>query len=139
MNWIYHWRRFSRAELDLIGRARPTTWSQYLLASTTIKAITRKQPTTLANEMGQNMFVERRRSEKPKFYDNSRRKIGRQALRNRLLFMNTFNFDWLDGLTDDKLRINLKKALMMSNWTTTLKLLIDLLTYLLILLTVYLM
>jgi len=61
------------------------------------------------------MFVERRRSEKPKFYDNSRRKIGRQALRNRLLFMNAFNFDWLDGLTDDKLRINLKKALQMSN------------------------
>jgi len=61
------------------------------------------------------MFVERRRSEKPKFFDNSNRKIGRQALRNHLVFMNQFNFDWAYGLTDDRLRINLKKALKMTN------------------------
>jgi len=58
-----------------------------------LKAVTRALPTTLAGEMQRNMFVERRRSGKPKFYDNSRRKIGRQALRNRLMFMNRFDFD----------------------------------------------
>jgi len=33
-------KKVSRAELDLIGRARPTIWSNYLMASTAIKAIT---------------------------------------------------------------------------------------------------
>lgn len=42
-----HRRMYSRAELDLIGRARPTTWARYLLSSTTIKAVTRGLPTTL--------------------------------------------------------------------------------------------
>jgi len=79
-----------------------------------LKAVTRALPTTLAGEMQRNMFVERRRSGKPKFYDNSRRKIGRQALRNRLMFMNRFDFDWSDGLSDDRLRIDFKKALEMT-------------------------
>jgi len=60
------------------------------------------------------MFFERR-SGKPKFFDNSRRKIGRQALINRLVIMNRFDFDWSDGLSNDRLRINLKKAPEMTN------------------------
>jgi len=97
-------------ELDLMGRARPTTWIQYLLANTSIKEITRGQPTFLSNEMKKNMFTERRRSGRPKFFANSKQKIiGRQALRNRLGFIGHFKFDWSDGLSDDNLRVNLKK------------------------------
>jgi len=104
-------RVIRRSELDLMGRARPTTWIQYLLANTAIKAITRGQPTLLSREMRENMFIERRRSGRPKFFDNSKKKIGRQALRNRLGFMGRFKFDWSSGLTDDNLRVNLKKEL----------------------------
>jgi len=56
-----------------------------------------------------NTFTERRRSGRPKFYDNSKRRIGRQALRNRLNFINDLGFDWINGMSDTALRINLKK------------------------------
>jgi len=104
-----HWR----AVLDLIGRARPITWPKYLLANTPKKAITRGLPLALSVEMQKNIFMERRRPGRPKFYDNSRGRIGRQALRNRLGIINNFGFDWSYGLTGDSLGTNLKKVLGM--------------------------
>jgi len=106
-------KELSRAELDTLGRARPTTWSQYLMTSSAIKAIKRKAPTFLARESIQNMFTERRRPEVPKFFDNSKRKIGRQAVRNRLSPLNGLTFKWMNGISDDLLRINLKKHFKM--------------------------
>jgi len=107
-------RKLSRAELDRIGRARPTTWSNYLMASTAIKAITRGTPKAIAEELQKNMFKERRRQNRPKFFDDSKRKIGRQQLKNRLNFLNGLSFDWIDGMCDATLRINLKKEFGMT-------------------------
>jgi len=55
------------------------------------------------------MFTERRKPLKPKFFDDSKRRIGRMAVRNRLNFINDVEFDWINGMTDDLLRIKLKK------------------------------
>jgi len=79
------------------------------MASTAIKAITRGTPTVLANELWRNTFTERRRSGRPKFYDDSKRRIGRQSLRNRLNFLNGVSFELINGMSDATLRINLKK------------------------------
>jgi len=79
------------------------------MASTTIKAITRGTLTVLANELRRNMFTERRRSGRPKFYGDSKRRIGCQSLRNRLNFLNGVSFDCINGMSDAALRINLKK------------------------------
>jgi len=63
----------------------------------------------LANELKMTMFNERRRSGQPKFYDNYKRKIGGQALRNRPNFLYDVGFDWINGMSDAALRINVKK------------------------------
>jgi len=102
-------KKISRADLDVLGRARPSVWAQYLLASSAIKAITRGNPPTLAMECKRNMFCERRGSDKPRFYDDSRRKVGKQAVRSRLNFMNDLPFDWLAGQSNDNIRRQLKK------------------------------
>jgi len=102
-------KELSRSDLDMMGRARPTTWSQYLMASATIKAITRETPPFLARESIKNLFIERRKPEMPKFYDDSKKKVGRQAIRNRLGHLNGLTFAWKNGISDDLLRINLKK------------------------------
>jgi len=99
----------SRATLDRMGRARPSVWGQYLMASTAIKSITKCIPFNLHAEFKRNMFTERRKPLKPKFFDDSKRRIGRMAARNRLNFINDVEFDWINGMTDDLLRIKLKK------------------------------
>jgi len=107
-------RRRHRWELDGLGRARPSTWSKYALATTTIKTIQHEQPQRLREMMMTNSYMERRRPGRFKFYDGSKMKIGRQMIDNRLSFMNELDFNWTTGITNNLLRINLKKHFRMA-------------------------
>jgi len=66
--------------------------------------------TRLAIDLRASAWVNDRRPAVSKFCDASRRKIGRQALRNRLNNINVITFDWIkDNISKDYLRVNLKK------------------------------
>jgi len=111
-------RRMHRADLDEIGRARPSTWSKYMVASRVIKIINCGFPHRLNQYLKSNSYVERRRPGRLKFYDGSRTVPGRQTLKNRAgSCLNDANFDWFNlDISKDCLRINLKKLFKMSKW-----------------------
>lgn len=82
---VYDWKnKVSRSELDLLGRARPSLWAKYSTANFTIKVLRDRQPARLHDHIISTLFHERRFPDVYKFYDKSKKKIGRQALGNRL-------------------------------------------------------
>lgn len=107
-------RRVPRSELDLLGRARPTTWSRFQASSIVIKTMNYCLPERLYNSIKANSYVERRRMLRPKFWNKSNYRIGKQALQNRAgELVNDVNFNWSDGISDDALRVNLKRHYQM--------------------------
>jgi len=106
-----------RSELDTLGRARPSVWTKYLTASRVIKTANLGLPVRLSAYLNENSYVERRRPGRIKYFDNSRSKIGRQTLNNRAgQCVNDVDFDWkCDNLTNDRLRLCLKKCFKMTN------------------------
>jgi len=61
-----------------------------------------------------NKYIERRRPLRPKFFNKSDHRIGRQAFENRTgELLNDLRFDWANGLSDDLIRIKLKEHLNM--------------------------
>ena len=81
---IGDWKQqVSRSKLDELGRVRPSKWSRYATASTVIKVIRDDQPTRLRDHLLEHIYGEDR-SGRVKFYDQSRLKVGRQAIGNRL-------------------------------------------------------
>jgi hypothetical protein len=73
-----------RCELDKLGRAKPSLWGKYAVANCVIKIIRDQAPTRLRWHIEQTMYSERRHPNIVKFYDNSRLRIGRHAVGNRL-------------------------------------------------------
>ena len=56
------------------------------------------------------LYSELRKPDIGYFFDNSKRKPGKQILKNRLELMKEINTPWLKRiLTDDKIRIEMKK------------------------------
>jgi len=107
-------RRISRSTLDDIGRARPTTWAKYCTSSIIIKALTRKEPCRMVTQIGNNMYIERRRPLRPKSFSKCDLRIGMQSIVNRACnYINDIDFDWANGIADDALRTNLKRLLQM--------------------------
>jgi len=107
-------RIMSRQKLDEIGRARPSTWYKFSTTSLVIKVVTRQEPKRLATMLAENMFTERRKPFRPKFFNKADLRIGRQALVNRCdMLMNDLDFDWMIDLTDDMIRRNVKFHLNM--------------------------
>jgi len=108
-------RRYKRTELDLLGRARSTTWAKYQAASLVVKAITRGAPHRLSESLLLNAYTERRKPGRFKFYSKANLRIGRQAISNRsTALLNDLDFDWKHGLTDDLLRKKLKVQFKMA-------------------------
>jgi hypothetical protein len=78
-----------------------------------IKTIHNQQLTYHFGKLIINYFEEPRHPGLGQFFDFSRTRKGFQSLQNRLLFMQSVNFDWNNNsneLSDDHLRIELKKA-----------------------------
>jgi len=66
----------------------------------------------LSEKMFARCYVNNRRPGQGIFMDESRLRIGRNSLPNRLDVMKTINFDWFGGINKHSLRVNLKKLLI---------------------------
>jgi len=104
--------RLSRSELSKrCNRATPKEWVRYQLASSVIKIFTYREPFYLYNELVKHIFTTRRKPLIGNFFDNSKGKIGRQKLGNRLRFMAEIKADWIDTeMSKDRLRMLLKRT-----------------------------
>ncbi len=103
-------KRKSKLELNLESkRATPAEWGMYSIASTVIK-LYNGSTTNISNLIRRSAYVNDRLPRRAKFIDRSRLVIGRQSIFNRIgsLFAK-IGFDWIGDLTDDELRVKLKK------------------------------
>jgi len=92
-------------------RVPPEIWSAYSTSSLVIKIKRDGSPTYLHEVINETIYTTRRQPERAKFYDNSRGKVGKHRLGNRLAKMNDLP-PWLEQpMTDDGLRVFLRKSL----------------------------
>jgi len=110
-------RKLKRSQLDEIGRSRPTTWAKYSAANLVIKTFIRKSPKRLYDDLVSTCYRERRRPRRPKFFNKSDHRIGRQTLCNRAgELLNEASFDWDCDISDNLIRRNLKKHFNMTHY-----------------------
>ncbi len=88
----------SRQNLDKkCKRASPDEWSNYCLAKMTAMMMIKGYPSRLLQTVATNSYVEGRQRGRMFFFDSSKRKIGRQCIRNRLQFVTRqMRFEWLN-------------------------------------------
>jgi hypothetical protein len=103
--------KISRSTLDNLGRARPTIWAKYATANMTIKVLRDERPKRIHNHLRNTLYYERRSKNVMKFYDISRKRIGKQAIGNRLKSV----FDEITepitfNESDNSLRVLLKRT-----------------------------
>jgi len=107
-------KRKRREDLDKIGRAKPSLWAKYSTANLVLKVMKTQLPQTLHASLVNNSYATRRNPDKLLFYDASRTILGHQALGNRLAhIIDNLDFNFHVNMTDDQIRINLKKSLNM--------------------------
>ena len=108
-----HQRKWSREKLnETCQRATPKEWAHYTVASMVATVILTEEPKVLHDAIQQQMTVNDRKPGRPKFYDSSRLKVGRQSLQNRIGETATLISEvWISReISRDKLRIILKTA-----------------------------
>jgi len=98
--------------LRLLNRASPLEYTNFKLARVLISIVNNTDPFFLFHELLSQAVTERRAPLRPWFLDMSRKRIGRQALANRVTDISRrLNFDWLDvKMSKDALRKNLKHS-----------------------------
>jgi len=100
--------------LDKIGRAKPSLWAKYSIANLVLKVTKIQLLQMLHASLVNNSNATHRNPDELLFYDASRTKLGHQALGNRLAhIINSLDFNFHVNMTDDQIRINLKKSLNM--------------------------
>jgi len=106
-------KKINHANLDKICcRVTLLMWSVNATASLVIKTFRNGSPKTIYNMLWENLYTERRKPNKGRFYDNSSGKVGLHELKNRLNFSCDLDFDWLDlDLSNDAMQIKLNKFL----------------------------
>ena len=92
-------------------RTTPDQWNRFITSSKVIRIIRDKTPSELSEKLSGTYFEEKRQPGVGFFYDNSKLKIGRQSIQNRLLFMRSITYPWnLKPMTNDLIRIEMKKS-----------------------------
>jgi len=106
-------RKIPNVILDKVcKRATPKMWSQYSTASMVIKILRDGTPVNIFNLINENLYSERRKPNKGRFYNNSKGKVGLHELKNRLTFICGLDFEWLHlDMNDNAIRTNLKRFL----------------------------
>jgi len=108
---IGDWQRlFPREMLDTLGRAKPAKFAQYSTASILIKSYTSGKPKRLAEMIRENEY-KISRTNTIRFFDSSRKRIGYQAIGNRI--GNTallLDDEWTKMTNKDSTRKYLKKT-----------------------------
>jgi len=115
----------SRVELKKrCKRASPREWvnylatskaikvirDHYLKASKAIKVIRDQHPSLLYCKIISNYYEELRKPQQGMFFDSSKSRTGCQSLENRLDLIKEIYQPWNNGLTNDTLRVLLKKT-----------------------------
>jgi len=102
-------RIFPREMLDLLGRQKPHVIAQYMTGSFLINCYNSRVPSRLFAMIKTNEYVIRRPG-KIRFYDSSKKRIGSQAIFNRLdTIVQRFDDNWTKLKKKDCIRIYLKK------------------------------
>jgi len=95
---------------QMFNRATPQKWMKYINAKTAIQMmLIPKDEPPMAAKLKENVGLNNRTG-KTITLDTSRLKIGKHALQNRLSCLREVSFTWQNGITKDKLRIELKKT-----------------------------
>jgi len=104
-------RKKSRRLLDsLVKRARPHEWMKFINVKTAIQlTLLGESGPPLSRKLRDNLY-KNDRTGRISFMDTSRLKIGKHSLQNRLKTVQEFQINWLDGISKDRLRIELKKS-----------------------------
>lgn len=104
--------KHSRVDLsNICQRATPSEWYKYSIASLVIKTIANREPFYLYHYLAQTIYTTRRKPLIGLFYDNSKGKIGRQKINNKLVCMRTISKGWIDiNYSKDSLRTMLKRS-----------------------------
>jgi len=105
-------KRIKREELSLLcKRANPIDWVRYSLASLVIKTYKHREPFYLYLCLNETLYTVRRKPLIGRFFDNSKGKVGKQKICNKLRFMDSLNTDWIGkDISNDALRRMLKKT-----------------------------
>ncbi len=100
-----------RDELDFVSqRANLDEYADYAIAKMIASMVTSQSPGRFLNETMMTAYKTRWISGRYFFYDDSKRKIGRQRLKNRLVCVTKqMKFEWTN-ISKDSLRQNLKKC-----------------------------
>jgi len=102
-------QEISRPVLDTISqRATPAQWARHTVSSTAIHLVN-KLNTRIATELKHKIYINDSMPERCRFFNSARTKIGKPCFINRLDCVNSLNFNWLGGYSDDYIRINLKR------------------------------
>jgi len=102
----------SRLEVNAITqRATPLQWMKYSNCKQAVGLFLQKEKSTrLGIKLQTQSYINDRCPGKATMIDHSKLKIGRQCFPNRLRSMKDINFDWVNGISDDMLRIKLKRT-----------------------------
>jgi len=107
-------KKKKRADLDKLGRAKPSLWGKYATGNLVIKTIKKENPSYLYEKLCKTWYSTRRKPGKMLFFDGSKTRIGFQSIENRIgdIFKELdFSFD--KDMSDDLLRVSLKRSLKM--------------------------
>jgi len=92
-------------------RAPPDKMALFMTAKQMINIMNNKQPQTLFTRLDKNAYIERRNPWRFQFFDNSRSRVGKQAVKNRLaMIARHTKFDWAIAVSKDAIRTGLKKS-----------------------------
>ncbi len=118
---VKDWRnKINRITLVKLGRAKPALWAKYAAANYTIKALRDAHPKRIVKHLSQTLYYERRYPGTPRFFDGSKRKIGKQALGNHVkpIFDEIkVNLTWQESTAS--IRLMLKKSLKFEGYANT--------------------
>jgi len=107
-------KKKKRSELDKLGRAKPSLWAKYSTGNLVLKTLKREYPVYIYEKLCTTRYTTRRRPKKYLFYDKSQTRNGFQSIENRITaIFNDLDFDFDNEMTDDCIRISLKRSLNM--------------------------
>jgi len=111
---VYHdyKKQIPRIGLDrLAKRATPTQWGNYIISKLVISTFHNKEPYHMYKKINETFYTTRCKPGIGHFYNNSRGKIGKQSIQNRLAAMDEITREWTtQPLKGDALRTVLKKT-----------------------------
>lgn len=110
---VKDWRRiFPRDMLDTLGRAPPNAFAKYSTGNVIINTLNHGTPLRLYQTLSANLY-QLRRSGQTRSFDASKKRIGKQSLRNRMdHILQSFTGDWHILVDKHEIRKFLKKTFL---------------------------